>query len=233
MTEMDPMMLEVLQPPLFEFGEAAPGALELFPAVWSAAEDLVSPELAARQRGLASLEEMGAARYSPLVAYLLFTRLSDADLGLRQQVIYLLSALLIPDERGFAAPEPVRRCLTTALGQMRTRSIFGLLEVLAAEPGAEGMIARLLNACPHAGHHLVDILSERKNPLAVRHAAAQLIGRVGYLDAIPALERLAARLETRRSGQQAMPFAAPPASATDEVDLLPVVNAALARLLAP
>ncbi len=231
--EFDSITLDVLQPPLFEFGEATPGALELFPAVWSAAEELVSPELAVRQRGLARLEEMGAARFSPLVAYLLFTRLSDADAALRRQVTYLLSGLLIPDERGFAAPEPVRRYVTAALGQMRTRPIFGMLEVLAADLGAEPILARLLNACPHAGRHLVDILSERKNPLAVRYAAARMIGRVGYLDAIPALERLAARLETRRSGQQAMPFAAMPASGADEVDLLPAITEALTRLQAP
>jgi len=231
--ELDSITLDVLQPPLFEFGEATPGALELFPAVWSAAEELVSPDLASRLRGLARLEEIGAARFSPLVAYLLFTRLGDSDAELRRQVMVLLSALLVPDERGFAAPEPVRRFVTAALGQMRTRSIFGMLEVLAADPRVEGDLARLLNACPHAGHHLMDILSERKNPLAVRYAAARMLGRVGYLDAIPALERLAVRLETRRSGQQAMPFAALPASGADEVDLLPAIHEALARLNAP
>jgi hypothetical protein len=57
------------------------------------------------------------------------------------------------------------------------------------------------------------------------------IGTVGYLEAIPALERLAARLEARLSGQQAMTFAPP--SQSEENELLPIVRSVLHLLQAP
>lgn len=229
--DFEPLPADTLQPSLFELNEAATGVLELFPAVWSAAEDLISPEAALRHRGLDRLLEMGAARLSPLIAYLLATRLADPSLDFRLRVVSALASLLRPDVEGFVAPEAVRRQLFHTLGQMRTRTIFALLEVLVADAKAENDLARLLNACPYAGKHLADILAERRNPLPIRRAAAQMIGRVGYLDAIPALERLAARLEARLSGQQAMPFA-PPAQ-PDESELYPVIRDVLIRLKAP
>ncbi|MBN2146036.1 MAG: hypothetical protein JW726_01565 [Anaerolineales bacterium] len=229
--DLNPLSLETAQPALFEYGEAATGTLELFPAVWSAAEELVSPESSTRHKGLDRLLEMGAARLSPLVAYLFATRLSDTDLHLRVRVVYALGSLMVPDVKGYVAPEPVRRYLAQALSQMRTRQIFALLEVAVEDPGAANVVARLLNACPYAGSHLAEILVERKNPVPIRRTAARLIGLVGYLDAIPALERLLSRIEARRAGQQSMPFAPPTAS--DEADLYPAIKEALARLNAP
>jgi hypothetical protein len=58
-----------------------------------------------------------------------------------------------------------------------------------------------------------------------------LIGRVGYLDALPALERLLARLESRLHGQQAMPFA--PKSSLEEAELLPDLQLTLTLLRSP
>jgi hypothetical protein len=55
---------------------------------------------------------------------------------------------------------------------------------------------------------------------------------VGFLEAIPAMERIQSRLETRLEGQQSMPFA-PVSHDSDEVDLLPTVREALAALRAP
>jgi hypothetical protein len=95
----------------------------------------------------------------------------------------------------------------------------------------EADVAQLLNACPYAGNHLADILADRSKTLNIRKQAAHYIGRVGYLAAVPALERLQTRLESRLSGQQAMPFAPP--MGTDEVELLPFVRETLAVLRAP
>jgi len=142
-----------------------------------------------------------------------------------------LGGLLLPDLEGRPTPEPVRRYLVAALSQMRTRSIYALLEVAYDGPDTAASVARLLNVCPYAGKHLVEILNERKLPLTIRRAAVDFIGSVGYLEAIPALERLATRLEARLGGQQSMPFAPP--AVQDETDLLPVVQAALVMLKAP
>ena len=229
--DLEPSLLQILQPPLFPLGEASAGAMELFPTVWGACEDLASPDAALRHKGLDRLLELGAPRLSPLVTYLLTTRLADSDRGLRARVIQALGAVLLPDLEGRPASEAVRRYLVVALAQMRTRSIYALLEVAYIEVDTAACVARLLNVCPYAGGHLVEILNERKLPLTVRRAAVDFIGSVGYLEAIPALERLATRLEARLGGQQSMPFAPP--AVQDETDLLPVVQAALAMLKAP
>lgn len=229
--ELDSIPQQLLQPALFEYGDTSSGAMELFPAVWSAAEELLAPELAIRQGGLARLNELGAARLSPLIGALLVTRLSEPDLELRRQIIYTLGDTLKADEHGRVAPDLVRHYLVHSLGQMKQRTIFDLLDVAISDPMAENTIARLLNACPYAGKHLADILSERKYPLAIRRAAARFIGLVGYLEAIPTLERMLPRLEAKVAGQQTMPFA-PPGN-PDEVDLLPEIRSVLESLQAP
>ena len=222
---------QILQPALFELGEAASGAVELFPAVWCAVESLMSPDFLSRQQGLSQLIELRAARFSPLVVAVLASRLSEPDLDLRRKIANTLGDILTLDEAGISAPEPVRQFLVFSLGQMRQRPIFSLLEVSLNDPQAQASIARLLNACPYAGRHLADILSDRKLPLGVRRDAARFIGLVGYLEAIPALERIEARLDARISGQQTMPFAPP--GQPDESDLLPEIRAALLNLRAP
>jgi hypothetical protein len=59
----------------------------------------------------------------------------------------------------------------------------------------------------------------------------RFVGRVGYVDAIQALERIALRLEARLNGQQAMPFL--PMMGVDDTALLPDVRAALFQLRSP
>ena len=229
--ELDSIPQQVIQPALFEFGNATHGAVELFPAVWAATEALFSPELLIRQQGLERLVELGAARLSPLVAAVLAARLAEPDLELRRQIAYTLGDILTVDEHGRAAPDAVRNYLVNILGQIRQQSIFALLEISISDPMAEATIARLLNACPYAGSFLADILTERKMPLAVRRAATHFIGLVGYLEAIPTLERTLVRLEARVTGQQVMPFVPP--GQPDETDLLPELRQALENLRAP
>ena len=205
--------------------------MELFPAVWSAAEGLANPEVKTRLASLKQLVELNAPRLSPLIAYLIATRLADPDLEMRHQVVLVWGDLLVVDQEGHVADEAVRQYLITYLSQMRTRLVFSLLQVADQYPDAESNIARLFNACPYAGEHLVEILSDRTNALSVRKKAISFVGLVGYLDAIPALERLQTRLEARLSGQQAMPFAQ--SSSLEEEDLLPSIRSALASLRAP
>jgi HEAT repeat protein len=228
--ELDMFSLDMLQPALFDLADASVGSMELFPAVWSAAEGLAAPDLGVRHAALERLLELKAPRLSPLVAYLLATRITEPDLPLRARVVEALGAIFAPDERGRPTPDTVRRYLTAYLSQMRTRSLFALLEVTVHAPQFEAAVARLLNVCPYAGNHLVEILSERKLLLAIRRQAIYFIGRVGYLDAIPALERLATRLETRLNGQQSMPFV--PTSGQEESELLPAIHKVLQSLRA-
>ena len=68
--------------------------VELFPAVWNAAEAITSPDVDVRLDGLTALEETNAAYYSPLVAYLVASRLVDPDLKMRARVIGLLGDVI-------------------------------------------------------------------------------------------------------------------------------------------
>jgi len=219
------------QPGMWNQANVSMGVLELFPEVWSAAEALCGPDEKLRREGLARLDEMGAPRLSPLIAYLIATRLSDSDLELRTRAVRILGDLLALDAQGNATPETVRRYLVAKLSQMRTRDAYHLLEVVVTEPDTAPYVSRLLDACPYAGRHLADIATDRMLPVAQRKQAVLFIGAVGYLDAIYPLEKLAARLQARRNGQQSMPFA-PPLQA-DESELLPIVTSVLMLLQAP
>lgn len=230
MVKDDPARTSPPQPLLFDLEEST-AKIELFPTVWVAAEGLTSPDASVRHEALGELMKLNAPRFSPLVAYLLASRLTDPEIHFRAQIVKSLGDILSPDEDGRPAPEDVRQTLAAYLAQMRTRHTFALLQVLVEDPSLERHVANLLNACPYAGNHLADILSDRKSPLAVRKQAGKMIGRVGFLDAMPALERLSSRLEARMNGQRSMPFA--PTSPREELDLLPIIQTAMMLLRAP
>jgi hypothetical protein len=159
------------------------------------------------------------------------TRITDPDLEVRAVVIKALADVLSPDDQGHLASEAARQGLKSYMTQIRTRNIYALIQVLPVHNELEGCVANLLNVCPYAGNQLADILASRKVSLDIRRYAARMIGLVGYLESIPALERLLARLESRVHGQQSMSFA--PVEMTDEADLIPDIRRALAFLYSP
>ena len=146
-------------------------------------------------------------------------------------IIEVLGKVLTPDENGFLAPEDVCNSLHLYLSGFRTRQIYALLQVSAEYYSLEEHVSRLLNACPFAGNHLIDILNDSKTAIDIRMQAAFMIGKVGYLYTLPALGKLSRRLEARISGQKAMDFA--PQRNSIESSLLPVVKEALRTLRAP
>ena len=226
-------MNEQFQPTLFESPDTASGFLELFPAVWTAMEGLIAPEIERRRSAVERLEQMGALRFSPLVVYVMCTRLEEPDIPLRTRIIQLLGGLLTGEGAAQLATSAVQQQLTSYLAQARTRTVYCMLQSTAYDARLENLLARLLNACPYAGSHLTDILANRKNPLAIRKQAAHYIGVVGYLDAIPALERIASRLETHLKGQEAMPFVSASQPPEREEELLPYIYSSLLLLKVP
>lgn len=227
---MDPEGTFVLQPALFEINQTSTSNLELFPKVWRAAEEFVDPFLENRQRGLDIFEEFHAARFSPLIAYLLFTRLNEPDTGLRCRIIRVLSETISPDAQGNLATDGVRQTLRHHLTLLGWDQIYTLLEAIEIDPSLDKAAAVLLKANSRAGEVLAEMLLDRKNPLSIRVQAAQMIGRVGYLNAAPSIERLMNRLEARVNGQQAFPFSS--AELIEEAQLLPVLQVVQAVLRA-
>jgi hypothetical protein len=213
---------------LFDLYDGAEGMVELFPAVWSAAEKLTSPDPILRREAIELLEEMDAARFSPLIAYLFATRIVEPNMDLRFKVVQILGDLISPQNSELATPMVVRDHIKAQMAMMRRREIYSLLLVAEEYPASESNIAHLLDLCSYASNALGDILLDRKAPLPVRKLAIDFVGRVGFLDAIPSLERLLSRLESRLEGQTAMPFAPP--KGADEMTLLPAVQATLILL---
>jgi hypothetical protein len=229
--EINEISTQPIQPALFEFGESSSGVMELFPGVWHLAEMTINPDARTRWLAASRLYESGAVRLLPLITYLIATRITDQDLEVRSVVIRSLADLFSPDRQGRMAPESTRQTLKGTLSQMRTRRIYALIQILPQYQELEQAVASLLNACPYAGNQLAEILASRKVSLDIRRYAARLIGLVGYLESIPALERLLARLESRIHGQQVMSFA--PLEMMDETDLIPDIRRALAFLSSP
>jgi len=204
------------------------GTVELFPTIWKSLEDLTQEDETMRAAALDQISDLDAARISPVVSYFLVTRIVDTNLDLRARVVEILSSVLTIDDNGFTSPEDVRNSLRLYLSSIRTRQIYALLQVSEKYPSLESCVALLLNASPFGGNQLIEILNERKSPLEIRKQAALMIGKVGYLYTLPALEKIAGRLETYLAGQKSMSFVTQ--SRSNEAELLPLVQEAINSL---
>jgi hypothetical protein len=219
------------QPKLFDFADLSTEVAELFPAIWGALESVASADLVDRQSGLDQVIELDAQRVSPLVAYVLATRLDDPNLEFRAKVVQALGDLLSPGEVASKTPDEVKKVLKAYLSRMRQRKVFALLQVADFQPSSQSQVAALLKCCSNAGKILSDIFSDRKIEIAIRRQAINFVGIVGYLDAVPRLALLAERLAAGANGQRLMSFAAP--TDPDDLTLLPAVQIALMILNSP
>lgn len=199
--------------------ESDPGRLELMSVIWEAAESLTSTDTINRVNGLERLIEYDAIRQLPLVAYILVTRLEEPDIELRTKIVRYLGNLINSDSFTSGQTQKVQTTLMTTLASMRTRQVFALLQVSEYDKTAEASVMDLLSCCSYAGSHLSEILSNRELPREIRKQAAFYIGQIGYLDALPVLERMANRLQTRGDEQEAL--------------ILPVLQDAVLLLTAP
>jgi hypothetical protein len=198
--------------------------------IWQLADALTSPNLEARRMGVKSLVEIKAHFNYPLVAYILATRLADSDLELRAQVTKAILDILFTQETGNHTLEACRIRLAEYVSQMRTRGVFALLQLAESGLISDDNIAKILNYNPFAGVHLAKIVSDWQMPVSIRKKAAVIVGLVGYMDAIPVLQRIFSRLESRYSGKQISMWNI---DENGEASLLPIVKDVLTALQAP
>jgi len=191
---------------------------ELLSVIWEAAESFTSPDLMTRISGLERLVDFDAVRQLSLVAYLLTTRLAEPDIELRTRIVKTLANLANISPGGGNPSEGVQRTLISCLSAMRTREVFALLQVVEYDKSTEKDVADLLSWCSFAGSHLSQILSNRDSSMEIRRQAASFIGLIGYLDALPVLQKLASRLESRGE---------------EETSMLPILQNAVLLLSAP
>lgn len=225
------MTLEIDLPQLalFELEYAPSGTAERFPAVWQALEAITSPNLTDRQAGLNQLIALDVIRLSPLVASVLAMCLSDPDIQLRTRIVCALGDVLLPTADEMLAPQ-VRQHLKVVCASWTRENVMLFLEVVDSDPQALVATSALLNLCSRSGKQLTEIMIDRKVSVVLRKRAIDLIGRVGFLEAIPSLERLSDRLAARSQGQQKMPFA-PPGEPGEEI-LISGLQATLTMLRA-
>jgi HEAT repeat protein len=219
-----------IQLPLFIYGEPIENILEVLPAVWNAAESLAAPDTTTRNQAINAILELGVQRVSPLIAYLLVTRLDDPEISIRRRVIYVLGDLLMDETSRKDAPDDVRKTIIHALQRLNEDTAFGLLEVAVLDPKIEKFLFQLFNHCSTAGKYLGEILSQRKYSVPIRQKAIYFVGQVGYTEVLPVLERLYNRLEARQNDQYSMSFA--PSAISPDENILPVLRIAINRLTA-
>jgi hypothetical protein len=176
-----------------------PSDLKLLPAqkrtaMLRALESFVAPDIPTRRQGLEKLLAIDAHRRSPLAAVVLAQRVEEPDIKIRTSILRAIEQVLKPRKRQRRPATQVRHWLIHTLSQMRTRQVYAILQVLAHDPDERDCVCCILNACSFAGETLKRILSDRKLDISVRIAAAEAIGCVGFLDALPTLKALEHRL---------------------------------------
>jgi hypothetical protein len=224
--KFDSPSMNISQPDLLGLHNTISDGYELTFEVWNAAEALSSPDVEMRISGLDFLEQSKATHYFPLIAYLLSTRINDPDLDFRSRVIKLLADILQPLEGDHQALDTVKQQLHSTLSQLQNQEVESLLEVVESNPSLQNFVATLFNYCSHAGEHLALLLPNRRIPIQKRKIALRLIEQLGYLDALPTLERLKKRLNSKVNGQKTF-------REDQEESLIPELQKAIDCLLAP
>jgi hypothetical protein len=194
---------------------------------WVAGEMFVSPHIEERRRGFAILFGSEAVRRSLLTSQLLASRVDEPDMSLRAQIVQALADYFEIRGQEYRYPVEARAVALSHLRKFERPQVMALLELHnAAREGAVRLahdaLARLVERIPNASAQLTRLASERSINLKLRRAAIELIGRVGFTDAVQALEGVEARLSGRRAGQIAMNFA--PTDLPDEQALLPALR---------
>ena len=170
---------------------------ELQSLIWSAAESLISPDLMQRIGAIERLLEYDVVRQLPLVAYLLVTRIEEPDIEIRTRIVKSLGEISCTSVPDSSVSEAVQGTLIYHLSRLRTREIFALLQVAEYDKSSEPHIISMLSCSSFAGGHLSKILSARETPNEIRRQAAHFIGTLGFLDALPELERMVSRFAGR------------------------------------
>lgn len=192
--------------------------------IWKYAQALTSPKLSDRKDGFQRLIELNIINKSPLIVYLLATRIKEIDITLRAYIIKVLANILelkIPSDVSFSLTQ---HTLAAYLSQIGKGEIHALIQLVDVDPSSEENIVRILCSCSCAGEYLNEVVFDRSVSTKSRQLAIMLLGQVGYLEAIPDLERLENRIKTRIN---------PNSLGNEDKQLLPQIEEALSLLRAP
>jgi hypothetical protein len=167
--------------------------------LWDAAEGLISPDPNIRDSSLDQLKEIDGIHRSPLVAYLLVSRISEPDLEIRFHLIRLLGSLMDFESSGKSFSDQALDFAKDALDQMEKSQLIKILEVAESYLTAERAISNILKLSSYAGVGLSGIVNDRKLPVSVRQQAVFYCGEIGYLSSKPTLQNLVQRVDKART----------------------------------
>lgn len=198
----DSAAVEVVHPELTGLNKTGAEEFSLPEQIWEAAQAFCSPDLLNRITGVERLITGEAIRQYPLVAYLLSTRITEPDLELRTRIVKSLGSLVDSSAQTLPPREEVQLTFFDRLSAMQSREILAILEAAVYDKSAEQCMLDLIGGCSAAGSYLSQILTDRQIPLEIRCQAANVVGQMGFLEALPAVERLIQRLENRHSEEE-------------------------------
>lgn len=167
--------------------------------LWETAEALISPDPYLRESALDQLKEIDGVNQSPLIAYLLVSRISEPDLEIRFHLIQLLGSLVDFDSPGQHLTDQALRIAKDALDQINKFQLIRLLEVADSYLAGESAIKSILILSSYAGTILSGIVNDWKLPISIRQQAVFYCGEGGFLSSRPTLQNLIHRVEKTRN----------------------------------
>ncbi len=192
--------------------------------LWKAARLLTSPDEDLRDRALDELKQVEGYLESPLIAYILVTRLNEPNLELRYRIVRFMGDLLDLDSEGPRFSDPVLKEIHFHLTQLNQQAWSLLLEVSSHYFSAEEAVSRILKMSSYAGDELSGIVNDRKQPVRIRQQAVYYCGQIGFLASREVLENLVRRVEKARDSSQRI------RTRNDEEELYPYALAALEKM---
>jgi len=168
--------------------------------LWQTAERLVSTDPNLRESALNQLKGIDGFYRSPLVAYLLVSRISEPEIEIRFHFIQLLGSLVDYDAPGQHLSDKALGIAKGALDQMDKFQLTRLLEVSDSYLAAESAVKSILKLSSYAGSVLSGIVNDWKLPVSIRQQAVFYCGEGGYLNSKPTLQNLIRRVEKTRNG---------------------------------
>jgi hypothetical protein len=189
-------------------------------------EGLIATNPRGRREALDDLVALDAHRRSPLAAAFLVSRIRETDLNLRIRILKALRTALLPEDE--QPVDGVQTRILDALWHIDEADVLAMLQASILADQNLDIICDIFNKCSHSGDLLAAILLNGRVEVAVRAKAAEAIGRIGFLQAIPAIENLKGRLISQSEGQLSMAFA--PRTRGNAEKLLPVIQQTLQDL---
>ncbi len=167
--------------------------------IWEAVEGLTTPDPDVRDQALEALINIEGYNKSPLVAYLLATRISDPNIEVRFHIIQCLGRLLDFDTEGLHFSDQALIHFQEFITHLNKDQLIRLLEVANQYLSAEKALVNILKLSSYAGTGLSGIVNDRKLPFSIRQQAVYYCGEMGYLETKIMLQNLIDRAEKNRT----------------------------------